>query len=186
MNDSRLNRLTETVTVKRKRKKGGSMKTGSMSDRCWRGAALGILVLLVALAGCSKTQQVLVREPAAPTQTLEGRWDLKSFGQVGSETSVPPENQIFIDFASDGKVSGFAGCNRYFGGWGYLEGAKDTIRIWRTGSTRMACPEPVMTMEHRFLEEITRVSTFAMEENGLRLYYNDGRGIMQFLRSAKP
>lgn len=162
------------------------MKTGSMSDRCWKGTALGMLLLLVVLTGCSKTQQVLVREPAAPTQTVEGRWDLKSFGPAGSETPIPPERQVFIDFAPDGKISGFAGCNRYFGGWGYLEGAKDTLRVWQAGSTRMACPEPVMKLEHRFLEEITRVSTFALEGNELRLYYNEGRGVMRFTRGSKP
>jgi len=161
------------------------MKTDSMRARFWQGMALGILLMPVVLAGCSKTQQVLVREPAATTQTLEGRWDLKRFGPVGQETSIPSEHQVFIDFATDGKISGFAGCNRYFGGWGYLEGTKDTIRVWRTGSTRMACPEPVMTLEYRFLEEITRVSTFAIEGNELRLYYNEGRGVMQFTRNSK-
>jgi putative lipoprotein len=164
---------------------GGDMKTGSMSVRFWKGVALSILLMLIVLSGCTKTQQVLVREPAAPTQTLEGRWDLKRFGPVGSDTSIPPEHQVFIDFAADGKISGFAGCNRYFGGWGYLEGTTDTIRVWRTGSTRMACPEPVMALEYRFLEEITRVSTFAIEGNELRLYYNERRGVMQFTRGSK-
>ncbi len=162
------------------------MKTGSMSEWFWKGMVLGILLLLAALTGCSKTQQVLVREPATSMQTLEGRWDLKRFGFIGSETSISSESQIFIDFASDGKISGFAGCNRYFGGWGYLEGAKDTIRVWRTGSTRMACPEPVMTLEYRYLEEITRVSTFVIEGNELRLYYSEGRGVMEFTRGAQP
>jgi heat shock protein HslJ len=162
------------------------MKTNSMRVRFWKGMALSILLMLVVLTGCSKTQQVLVREPAAPTQTLEGRWDLKRFGPVGSQASIPSEQQVFIDFATDGKISGFAGCNRYFGGWGYLEGSKDTIRVWRTGSTRMACPEPVMTLEYRFLEEITRVSTFAIEGNELRLYYDEGRGVMQFTRYSQP
>jgi heat shock protein HslJ len=162
------------------------METGSMRERFWMGMALSILLLPVFLTGCSKTQQVLVREPAAPVQTLEGRWDLNRFGPVGSETSIPPESKLFIDFAADGKISGFAGCNRYFGGWGYLEGAKDVVRIWRTGSTRMACPEPVMALEYRYLEEITRVSAFEMEGDVLRLYYNEGRGVMQFTRAGKP
>jgi hypothetical protein len=43
-----------------------------------------------------------------------------------------------------------------------------------------------MALEYRFLEEITRVSTFAIEGNELRLYYNEGRGVMQFTRGGKP
>ena len=85
---------------------------------------------------------------------------------------------------SDGKISGSGGCNRYFGGWGFLEGTKDAIRIWRTGSTKMACQEPVMTQEYGYLEELTRISSYSMEGRELRLYYNEGRGVLRFTRGA--
>ncbi len=162
------------------------MKTGSMGDRFRQGMTLGILVMLIALTGCSKTQQVLVREPAAPAQTLEGRWDLRSFGPVGSETTVPTENPVFIIFSADGKITGSGGCNRYFGGWGHLEGTEDAVRIWHTGSTRMACPEPIMTREYRFLEELSRVSKYRIEGKELRLFYNEGRGVMLFSMGTPP
>ncbi len=147
------------------------MKTGSMGDRFRQGVTLSILVMLVVLSGCTKTQQVLVKEPAAPTQTLEGRWDLRSIGPVGSEMTVPTEHPVFIVFSADGKITGSGGCNSYFGGWGHLEGAaEDAVRIWHTGSTRMACPEPVMTLEYRFMEELSRVTKYRIEGNELRLF----------------
>lgn len=162
------------------------MKVTRTGKRRWAARAMGILVALAVLTGCAKTQQVLVREPASPPETLEGRWDLRGIGPVGSEQPAMAENQIFIVFSADGKISGSGGCNRYFGGWGHPEGVKDALRIWRTGSTRMACPEPILTQEYRFLEELARVSTYRIEGNELRLYYDEGRGILRFARGVNP
>ena len=78
------------------------MKTCKTVERIWETLILGILVILVvipvALAGCSKTQQVLVREQVASQETLEGRWNLRSYGPIGSETIAPAENPIFHRF----------------------------------------------------------------------------------------
>jgi len=147
-------------------------------------ALLGIILIVLFAAGCTKTQQVLVREPASQPPSLEGRWDLVSYGPMASETKVLADTQVFISFTSDGKISGSGGCNRYFGGWGILEGTKDTIRIWKTGSTKMACQDPVMTQEYGYLEELTRISSYSMEGRELRLYYNEGRGVLRFTRGA--
>lgn len=162
------------------------MKTTETGKRIIERAALGLIVIIMVLAGCTKTQQVLVREPASPSPGVEGRWDLVSYGPAGSEATVLTDSPIFIDFTSDGKISGSGGCNRYFGGWGILEGTKDTIRIWRTGSTKMACPGPIMTQEHRFLEELSRASRYATEGKELRLYYDEGRGVLRFSRGVNP
>jgi heat shock protein HslJ len=162
------------------------MNAGMICKRHWAGMAIGILASMIVLAGCSKTQQVLVREQAVSPETLVGSWDLKSYGPIGSEKTVPAENPIVIAFTADGKISGFGGCNRYFGGWGYLEGATDVVRIWRTGSTRMACPEPIMTQEHLFLEELSRASRYQIAGTELRLYYNEGGSVLRFSRGATP
>jgi heat shock protein HslJ len=169
---------------------GGIMKkvnmTATTGSRFWAWAFLCILLFVLLAAGCTKTQHVLVREPASPTPSLEGRWDLVSYGPVGSESAVLAASQVFISFTNDGKISGSGGCNRYFGGWGLLEGEKDTLRIWRTGSTKMACEVPVMTQEHGYLEELSRVSSFAIEGKELRLYYNEKRGVLRFNRGVNP
>ena len=160
------------------------MKTSRTGKRIVERVALGLIVIIVLLAGCTKTQQVLVREPASAAPSLEGRWDLVSYGLTASETKVLTDTQVFISFTNDGKISGSGGCNRYFGGWGFLEGTKDVIRIWRTGSTKMACQGPVMTQEYDYLEELSRVSSFAIEGKELRLYFHEGRGVLRFTRGA--
>jgi heat shock protein HslJ len=162
------------------------MKTAKTGKRIIGRGALGLILIIMVLAGCTKTQQVLVREPASPSPGMEGRWDLVSYGPVGSEATVLTDRQVFIDFTNDGKISGFGGCNRYFGGWGFLEGTKDTIRIWRTGSTKTACPGQIMTQEYRYLEELSRVSTYAADGKELRLYYDEGRSVLRFSRGGNP
>ena len=64
------------------------MKTSETGKRIIERAALGLIVIIMVLAGCTKTQQVLVREPASPSPGIEGRWDLLSYGPVGSEATV--------------------------------------------------------------------------------------------------
>ncbi|HSD95342.1 MAG TPA: META domain-containing protein [Syntrophales bacterium] len=160
--------------------------TQATGSRLGAWALIGIILVVLFAAGCTKTQQVLVREPASPAPSLEGRWDLVSYGLTASETKVLSDTQVFISFTNDGKISGSGGCNRYFGGWGILEGTKDTIRIWRTGSTKMACQDPVMTQEYGYLEELSRVSSFAIEGRELRLYFNEGRGVLRFTRGVNP
>jgi len=162
------------------------MKTSMTGSGIIGRVALGLILIVMVLTGCTKTQQVLVREPASPSPVLEGRWDLVSYGPVGSEATVLTDRQVFIDFTGDGKISGSGGCNRYFGGWGILEGTKDTIRIWRTGSTKMACDGPIMTQEYRFLEELSRASSYETEGKELRLYYNEGQGVLRFSRGVNP
>jgi len=157
--------------------------------KAWRReatAVLGVLMIVLALTGCTKTQQVLTREPAQPQPTLAGRWDLRGYGPAGAETPVLPDAPVFLEFTPDGKLSGSGGCNRVFGGWGFVEGDPSVIRIWRTGSTKMACAVPLMTQEHRFLEELVRVHAYALDEKELRLYYDEGRGILRFSRGTNP
>ncbi len=147
-------------------------------------AFLGFVALFLSLSGCTRSQQVLAREPAPQPPVLEGRWNLMEYGPSGVPAPVLPDTTVFVVFAPDGKISGSGGCNRYFGGWGFVEGQPDVLRIWRTGSTKMACPVPVMTQEHRFLEELSRVSGYSTEGKGLRLFYNEGKGVLRFTRGA--
>ena len=147
---------------------------------------LALTMVILALSGCTKTQQVLMRDPAPPAPSLEGRWDLKSYGSDGAQTPVLPDAPVFVVFASDGRISGSGGCNRYFGGWGFVEDEPNALRVWRTGSTKMACPVPVMTQEHRFLEELSRVSGYSTDGQELRLFHDGGKGVLRFVRGGNP
>ena len=49
-----------------------------------------------------------------------------------------------------GRIAGFAGCNRYFASLEVRDG--DAVSVGTAGATRMACPEPQMAIESRFLK----------------------------------
>ena len=74
------------------------MKTSKTAKRIMGRVAFGLILIIMVLAGCTKTQQVLVREPASTSPGLEGRWDLVSYGPAGSEAKVLAERQVYIDF----------------------------------------------------------------------------------------
>ena len=166
------------------------MEEGMTMMKEWRRlpalAALGIFVTLLVFWGCAQTRQVLTRDPAPEPPALEGRWDLAEYGPVGTPVPVLPDTRVYVEFMPEGKVSGSGGCNRYSGGWGFVEGEPGVLRIWRTGSTKMACPVPVMIQEHRFLEELSRVSGYSTDGQELRLFHDGGKGVLRFVRGGNP
>lgn len=74
-------------------------------------------------------------------------------------------NMSFESGDGDLRVSGFAGCNRYFGNANMQPGI---IQFQNIASTKMACPE--MEMEDNFLSLLQRVDTYSVSNNELNLY----------------
>lgn len=98
---------------------------------------------------------------------LEGNWHVVRMGGV----ALPPQSGASFDFARDGKLSGKAGCNRFFGGYKLTA---EGLAFDALGTTKMACPQPAMQTEATFLKlagEVTRVTTG--EGHQLRLMSGD-------------
>jgi putative lipoprotein len=55
----------------------------------------------------------------------------------------------FIQFRSDGRVTGYSGCNRFTGT--YVQNG-DALTMGPLATTRMACPPQMMKREQEFLE----------------------------------
>jgi copper homeostasis protein (lipoprotein) len=88
---------------------------------------------------------------------LQGR-PLKRGGQ---------EREPHMVLASEGdRVHGFAGCNRFFGGF---VRNKNTLRFSQLGSTRMACPAG-MDQEQLFLAALGRADRYEIHGQVLELY----------------
>ncbi|MDX2233906.1 MAG: META domain-containing protein [Hyphomonadaceae bacterium] len=80
-----------------------------------------------------------------------------------------------VQFGEDGRVSGRASCNRYFGAY-TLTG--ESLTFSALGSTRMMCPPPLMIQERAFLEVLGAVTGYAFDDTGaLVLQAGDGRTI---------
>ena len=84
---------------------------------------------------------------ASAEQLAGSGWRPTEIGSI----EVPTGSQMILHFDGEGKVVGHSGCNRFFGTYN-LTGNR--IEIGALGATRMACPEPVMEREFRFLQAL--------------------------------
>jgi heat shock protein HslJ len=100
-------------------------------------------------------------------------------------SALEPSDRSAADWAASGitaefdlaagRLSGFAGCNRYFAA---VTVAGDQMQVSEPAATRMACPEPAMALEQEYLERIARTSAFADTGDRLELSLSDGSGMV--------
>lgn len=131
-----------------------------------------MLVLVALSAGCAGT-------PAAdgPPELGGSSWVAEDIEGRG----VMDRLQSTISFDNSLRVSGNAGCNRYFGTY-TLSGPE--LEFGQMGSTMMACPEAVMNQERRFLRAIEQTRVVRLDPETDLLYFSDadGRDVLRFSR----
>lgn len=95
------------------------------------------------------------------------RWVLRTLAATPIST---PENsqEIYLQFnATNDQVTGFAGCNRYFGR--FEQPTPTTLRLLGVGSTKMFCEARQQT-ETNYLNALQQTARYEIEGNTLRLY----------------
>lgn len=76
----------------------------------------------------------------------------------------------FVEFTQDGKISGNAMCNSFFGEFTQSENA---LEIWALASTKKMCPEEVNSYETQILADLQNVSQYEISRNSLTLSNSD-------------
>ena len=71
----------------------------------------------------------------------------------------------------DTRVSGQGPCNRYFGSITHSDAGSNSIQVGPIASTKMACPH--LSAEHRYFQDLQRVSMVTVVPNGLILTTRD-------------
>ncbi len=92
-------------------------------------------------------------------------WTLREQIDMDGKKRVP-QGAIGVSF-EDGRISGSAGCNRYFAK--VEDRGRGVISIGPVGVTRMACPQPLMDQEQSFLDTLGRVDRFGFQLRDLVL-----------------
>jgi len=122
-----------------------------------------------------------VQAEELPPLPLSGtRWLLESYSLEGDGvSSVIAGTTITAEFAPDGKVTGNAGCNRYFASY---EVSGDTMTIGPAGSTKMYCSEPegVMDQEARYLTLLESTAGYRIDGDQLNLLDEDGKTLLSY------
>lgn len=89
---------------------------------------------------------------------------------AGSEWGPGGGDDRFVQFGSDGKVSGHAGCNRFFTGY-VQRGSK--LEIADIATTRKRCDDAAMKQEREWLGLLKRVRAIEVTHLKLVLYGSD-------------
>lgn len=111
------------------------------------------LIVLISSLGC-KPQQISI------TNT---EWKLVKMYEEDLSALNPPLT-LNLDEAQK-KVSGFAGCNRFFGGY---ELNQSTLKFGNTGSTKMFCQDK-SEIEGKYFKALGEVQSFKSESGKLFL-----------------
>jgi len=109
-----------------------------MNDKRMKAIATVILLLSIAISGCSSTRKLdklkmSAMESEAP---FTGKFHLLSINDEPVKLSQSLERLSFIIHPDDAQISGFAGCNRFFGPYSLNA---DTLEIGVIAATKMAC-----------------------------------------------
>lgn len=91
---------------------------------------------------------------------------------VGSEWGLHGKSERFLQLRSEGRVSGSAGCNRFFGGY-KISG--DKLQFSAVGSTKKLCATDVMKEERMFFNLLAQTAQFQRNKTRLRLKTSSGK-----------
>jgi heat shock protein HslJ len=142
-----------------------------MTRRPLRGVRLVALVLplTVLLSACGDD------EPAG-SEALEGEsWILTQFVAEDGSTEIV---DVGVSAEFDGStISGVSGCNQYNASY---EASGDQISFGPIAGTQMACPEPQMSVETRYLQLLESVATFEVEGRAMSMADGEGTPVLQF------
>ncbi len=139
--------------------------------------AVVLVLLLLPLLSCSSAP------PPPPDKVADSLLDTAWSAQYIDGRPVLPQPQSTLVIGIDGRVSGVAACNRYFGRIGIDAGS---IAISQVGSTRMACAAPVMEQERRFLAALGAAASWERRGDVLRIFDTEQRPRIRLTREALP
>jgi heat shock protein HslJ len=142
-------------------------------------ACLMILIPVLIAAGCTG-------KPTVPSDLrLNGtRWTLTDYTSDGTPRQLIDGSTVTLEFSDDGRITGSAGCNHYFAGYG-MKGT--AITIGQAGSTEMYCAAAgVMDQESAYLALLRNASSVTVGSDRLTLADAQGTPILSFTRIVPP
>ncbi len=122
----------------------------------------GIIALFLMTQSCSSSQKIMDSK-ALNNSTLEGEYTIVNLGE--STSKFKELNTLTLVFEG-AKVSGFAGCNAFFGDYNVLE---NTIDISNLIATKKYCSKEKITLEQEFIKALNSTTSFNLEGDKLSL-----------------
>jgi heat shock protein HslJ len=133
-----------------------------------------LIIFFLVVAGCTS------HSPAG--RLIGTEWTLVQYTQNAKTVPAPAGTPVTIAFGDDGKITGSAGCNRYFATWGASGSA---LTIGQAGSTMMSCSEPgAMDLERAYLDLLPKAVSFVIDSNRLVISDKSGNAILTFTKTT--
>lgn len=123
------------------------------------------IFLLKSCGSAQNTSKASNNDNMATAQSLSGDYEIKILTDYYLETPC----SISFDEAKE-SVSGFSGCNRFFGSY---KTKGNTISFSQIGSTKKLCKPELNQIEKEFLYTLNSVNTFQFTDKGLLLLNDD-------------
>lgn len=115
-------------------------------------------IISLTFVSCNSSKSVV--------KLTDSKWTLVSMDNKPLQLKGE-DNEVFLQFnEAEKKVSGRAGCNRFFGT--YEQNGKK-LKFSQIGATRMACPDINMEVESKFFQVLDKTGTFSIKDNELSL-----------------
>lgn len=144
--------------------------------------SVGITAAIFTLPQRSSASSVDVQIAQAPS--ILGSWRLVNMTESPSPMPMLPSSntELTADFVGD-RVSGSGGCNRFMGGF---QTQADQLSIGPLASTFMACEEPIMTQETRYLTALQGAQRYEVDQGQLTIFYQTEKasGVLRFTAQA--
>ncbi len=140
-------------------------------------ACIGILLaaLSLALGACRHL------EGAPPTaERLKGVWRVTAL----ENEPLSSASRAHIEFSEPPRLTGNAGCNRFFGIYEYQGGDLNVGEA--LGASKMLCKPSVMAEENRLLRVLPQSRQVSLEEGRLELRDSWGRLLIVARREPNP
>ena len=113
--------------------------------------------------------------PGAPSSLHGTTWRLVDLSGKPALSDV----SATLSFPELGRLAGTGSCNRFFGS---VKLTGDAMEIAGVGSTKMACPEPIMGQERTYLEALQAATRYAIEGNTLSIWVKGNDKPLRFTR----
>ncbi|MCL5126998.1 MULTISPECIES: META domain-containing protein [unclassified Algibacter] len=119
-----------------------------------------LLVVILSVKSCGDSSN------SNNSEKLSGEFHIVSL----EKNSSLPDNLTIYFHSETKKISGFSGCNNYFGNF-ILE--EDVLSFGAMGSTRKMCFSDANNIETEILQFLSKINGFSFKNNTLQLKSND-------------
>lgn len=126
---------------------------------------LSLFTLLMVTNSCDSSKKAIEKKNMMQ-ETLSGTYTITKV----INTDVSAKELIITFDDTTNKVTGFAGCNRFFGSYSVQN---NTINFSNIGSSKKYCGKEIMTLEDTVLKSLKSTTSFSTNDNTISFLEND-------------